>query len=125
MPVEEIEKTETVEKKTTEKFVICDACGVNTEAEDEIYTFDGKTIDQKLYFCRDCLDQKNTEPMTDRMSYLGEAKEPQEIAIHGVVSLITVAILGFAAGGLIGIIVGLILFLVLMATGLLIARIVQ
>ena len=125
MPVEEIEKTETVEKKTTEKFVICDSCGVNTDSEDEIYTFDGKTIDQKLYFCRDCLDQKNTEPMTDRMSYLGEAEEAQEIAIHSVVSVIGGAILGFAAGGLVGILGGVFLMLILMATGLLVAKKLQ
>lgn len=124
MPVEEVETTETIEKKTTEEVTICDACGVNNDSDSRIYTFLGQTLNQNLYFCAECLENGNTDPMTDRISttYIDGNEDPTEISVHVIMSFIGSSILGYGAGGLGGIVAGGILMFVLIAVGLLITK---
>ena len=69
MPVEEIETTETIQKTTTEKIVICDSCGLNSDYdESNVYRFDNEEISKELYFCEECLNSDNIDPLTDGIS---------------------------------------------------------
>jgi hypothetical protein len=130
MPVEEVETTETVEKTTTKKLAICDGCGVNdSSGETNIYKFrsiSGK-LDQNLYFCDECLNGENLDPMTERVTtpYSEMTQQSREFMQVSFVSAITCSVLGYAAGGIAGVFGGVFLLAILMGIVGLIKNIVR
>jgi hypothetical protein len=119
MPVEEIETTETVERTTTEEITICDSCGINNDSGNvNVYTFRGRSgkFDDNLYFCGECLDNENLSPMADRITtpYSQMVQQPKEATAITIASFTTCCILGYAAGGIGGLVGGAVLLTVLM-----------
>jgi hypothetical protein len=117
MPVEEVETTETVEKTTKEQFTICDSCGLNDDTgETQIYTFVGQSLRGDLYFCEECLDGGNIDPMTSRISISSATATERPIAGPVIVFMNLAAsfVSAYVVGGTIGILVGLTLCTILM-----------
>ena len=119
MPVEEIETTETIQKKTTEKIVICDSCGLNSDYdESNVYRFDNEEISEELYFCEECLNNDNTNPMTDGITipFTGEKFSPSDTVV--ILSSATMLFLwSFGISGIFGdrilirLVVGIVFFI--------------
>ena len=119
MPVEEIETTETIQKTTTEKIVICDSCGLNSDYdESNVYRFDNEEISEELYFCEECLNNDNTNPMTDGITipFTGEKFSPSDTVV--ILSSATMLFLwSFGISGIFGdrilirLVVGIVFFI--------------
>jgi len=119
VPVEEIETTETIQKKTTEKIVICDSCGLNSDYdESNVYRFDNEEISEELYFCEECLNNDNTNPMTDGITipFTGEKFSPSDTVV--ILSSATMLFLwSFGISGIFGdrilirLVVGIVFFI--------------
>ena len=94
MPKEEIETTETIEKTRTEEVIICDSCGVNSSSDDiYIYKFLNSEVGE-LYFCDDCLDDKDTKPMTERITTAIKHDEEDKYATV-LTAILTISVVGF------------------------------
>ena len=119
MPVEEIETTETIQKTTTEKIVVCDSCGLNSDYdESNVYRFDNEEISEELYFCEECLNNDNTNPMTDGITipFTGEKFSPSDTVV--ILSSATMLFLwSFGISGIFGdrilirLVVGIVFFI--------------
>lgn len=106
MPVEEIETTETVEKTTTEKIIICDSCGMSDDSEDiQIHTFSARGFNENLYFCEKCLDDTNINPITTKFSSFFSEREKDRTYLPAAFAsqVFACQAVGYAMNGMAGV----------------------
>jgi hypothetical protein len=112
VPVEEVETTETVQKTTTEKITVCDSCGLNDDSGSiQIHSFSAQRFNEKLYFCDECLDSSDLNPITEKFSsFFSQQKRD---ALYHPLALVSQSFACQVAGAVIGGVNGL-----LIATGI-------
>lgn len=116
MPVEEVEEKETklVEETTRKEIVVCDSCGINEDSDSKLYQFSCQSAEESLYFCTECLNSGQTQPVTERLKrFYDDSPKPMGIAML-VSPFLTIFILGFQNGGFVSALAGIMLFLIIL-----------